>query len=98
MIDYLLFTKILFLFCKRISQLPVRTTDGDTLPPLPSGFDEIPLILPPSEPLVNIPQLLSPLRTARRGRTTVITSPVESSPTCQQKQKQKQTAIDAILK
>ncbi|CAF1281232.1 unnamed protein product [Rotaria sp. Silwood1] len=78
----------------RVSELPIRTSDGDILPPLPSGFDDLQLVLPPSEPLSDIRQPLSPLQTKRRGRTT-ITTPVEPSPTWLEKQKQK--IIDDIL-
>ncbi|CAF3130334.1 unnamed protein product [Rotaria socialis] len=78
----------------RVSELPPRANDGDFLPPLPSSFDDLQLVLPPSEPLVSIPQPFSPLQTKRRERTTIIT-PVEPSPTWQEKQKQK--AIDDIL-
>ncbi|CAF0816795.1 unnamed protein product [Adineta steineri] len=79
----------------RISQLPAPTSDGGILPPLPSGFDDLPLVPPvPFESLVDNRQPLSPLQTKRRGRTT-ITSPVEPSPTWQEKQKQK--AIEDIL-
>ncbi|CAF2952038.1 unnamed protein product [Rotaria sp. Silwood2] len=78
----------------RVSELPIRTSNGDILPPLPSGFDDLQLVLPPSEPLPDIRQPLSPLQTKRRGRTT-ITTPVEPSPTWLEKQKQK--AIDDIL-
>ncbi|CAF0816970.1 unnamed protein product [Rotaria sordida] len=78
----------------RVSELPVRTSDGDILPPLPSGFDDLQLLLPPLEPPADIRQPLSPLQTKRRGRPT-ITTPVEPSPTWLEKQKQK--AIDDIL-
>ncbi|CAF1231742.1 unnamed protein product [Rotaria magnacalcarata] len=79
---------------ERVSELPPRASDGDFLPPLPSSFDDLQLVLPPSEPSVNILQPFSPLQTKRRERTTAIT-PVEPSPTWQEKQKQK--AIDDIL-
>lgn len=76
-----------------MSHLPL-TSDGEILPPFPSGFDDLPLVAPPTEPLGDIRQPLSPLQTARRGRT-IITAPVEPSPTWQEKQKRK--AIDDIL-
>jgi hypothetical protein len=82
-------------FLKRVSQLPPARSDGDILPPLPSGFDDLPLVPPISDPLMDIRQPLSPVQTTRRGRTTT-TIPVEPSPTWQDKQKQK--AIDDILK
>jgi hypothetical protein len=82
-------------FSQRVSQLPPPTSDGDILPPLPSGFDDLPLVPPLSEPLTDIRQPLSPAQPTRRGRATT-TAPVEPSPTWQDKQKQK--AIDDILK
>ncbi len=75
---------------KRISQLPPTTSDGDILPPLPSAFDDLPLVPEPTDAR----QVLSPLQT-RRGRITSAI-PVEPSPTWQDKQKRK--AIDDLLK
>ncbi len=68
--------------------------DGDILPPLPSGFDDLPLVPGPFEPLADIRQVLSPPQT-RRGRIKSPTT-VEPSPTWQDKQKRK--AIDDLLK
>lgn len=85
----------IFSSLKRASQLPPKTSDGDILPPLPSAFDDLPLVPAPSEPLPDIRQPFSPLQTSRRGRTT-LTTPVEPSPIWQDKQKQK--AIDDLLK
>jgi hypothetical protein len=85
----------IFSFFQRLSQLPPPGFDGDILPLLPSGFDDIPLGPLPSEPLGEIRQPFSPLQTSRRGRPT-ITTPAEPSPTWQDKQKRK--AIDDILR
>jgi len=78
---------------ERVSQLPPTISEGGILPPLPSGFDEIPLVPPPYEPLAGVQQALSPLQ-IRRGRITS-TAPVEPLPTWQDKQKRK--AIDDLL-
>ena len=82
------------LFFQRVSQLPPTTSGGDFLPPLPSGFDDLPLVPGLSEPTADVRQILSPLQT-RRGRIASAVS-VEPSPTLQDKQKQK--AINDLLK
>ncbi|UJR34121.1 hypothetical protein I4U23_021528 [Adineta vaga] len=79
----------------RISQLPAGTSDGNVLPPLFSGFDDLPIVPPqPFEPLGDIQQPLSPMQSKRRARSSIPTQ-VEPLPTWQDKQKQK--AIDEIL-
>ena len=72
------------------------TTDGDILPPLPSGFDDLPLLPQPFDSLADLRQPLSPLQTTTRRGRPALSASVEPSPTWQDKQRQK--AIEDILK
>ena len=75
----------------------MRTSDGNILPPLPSGFDDLPLVMPPSEPLIDHRQhtTISPLQSRRREQMNLATS-IEPSPTWQEKHQDK--FIDDILR